>query len=482
MRRDGERAPRSPSSVDVASVGVSSRRTAIAPTRRRRRTAASTSSASSVGLQHAHDDAVAVLGRLARREDATARRRARAATRPGASSGASATEHAAQADLARARVGGVGGERDRRARPAPAPARRARASPGRRAAGACAARCATAQPTLRTSVTRMSPSGVTSASGSPGAPTTRPFAATKPCCANVRGAGWTHAVSSTGAVERRATSNVVAASNVLTGAPVGKRSRRRWSGARLSSVDRRTARTARRARPSPSTVERSDVRRARRVTREPLDARRVPGALDGRRRRRPRAAGRDRRRRSRRGRSQSSMPNSPSYVRARRSSPRACRRRRRVDGDRAVGRSRRRRRPTSGVGSAGATRDTRRQPKAGTSSRNELDVEAADARAGSAPASGSSLATSRAGWPSTVTPRERRHHQRVHVEAGHADPPRREPFERHAHDVGARFGRRVEHDDVLLLAPRRVARDGRGRRAVRARAARSRVPRPSASS
>ena len=76
-------------------------------------------------------------------------------------------------------------------------------------------------PTLRASVTRMSPAGVTSASGSPGAPTTRPFASIQPCCGNRPGAGDSHPESSTGSVVRCAASNVVAARNAVTGALVG---------------------------------------------------------------------------------------------------------------------------------------------------------------------------------------------------------------------------------------------------------------------
>ena len=59
------------------------------------------------------------------------------------------------------------------------------------------------QPTARTSVMAMTPSGVTSASGRPGAATVRPLALTKPCCTNVAGAGCTQLVASRDRVLRR---------------------------------------------------------------------------------------------------------------------------------------------------------------------------------------------------------------------------------------------------------------------------------------
>ena len=85
----------------------------------------------------------------------------------------------------------------------------------------------------------------------------------------------------------------------------------------------------------------------------------------------------------------------------------------------------------------------RLEPVAATAERgnvgcDELDVEASDAREGSAPAPGRRSATSRAGLAVDGDAPERRHRERMHVEAGHADPPRRERFERHSHDIGAR--------------------------------------------
>ena len=119
----------------------------------------------------------------------------------------------------------------------------------------------------------ITPSAVTSPSGNPGAPTVSPLASIQPWCGNVRGAGCSHRDASTGAVERTAVSNVVAARNVSTGAPVGKQSRNRWSGAGCSIP------TWRSTRPTPgatrastaTTVPEASVR----TTRSPRDARRV---------------------------------------------------------------------------------------------------------------------------------------------------------------------------------------------------------------
>src|SRR3989442_2507092 len=77
------------------------------------------------------------------------------------------------------------------------------------------------QPTARTRVTAMTPSAVTSASGSPGAATVRPLAETNPWWGKVGGAGCTQRLASRRAVWRQATSNVVAARNDVAGAPVG---------------------------------------------------------------------------------------------------------------------------------------------------------------------------------------------------------------------------------------------------------------------
>ena len=73
----------------------------------------------------------------------------------------------------------------------------------------------------------MTPYAVTSASGSPGAPTVSPLADTHPWCGNVSGGGCHQPVAGGGTLVRVATSKVVAARNASTGAPVGNKSRTR---------------------------------------------------------------------------------------------------------------------------------------------------------------------------------------------------------------------------------------------------------------
>ena len=78
-----------------------------------------------------------------------------------------------------------------------------------------------------------------------------------------------------------AVSNVVAASNPSTGAPVGKRSRRRWSGARLSSVI--SVRTNRTSGATVATTTSEPIASMSPRDREPLHTGRVTRALDVRR-------------------------------------------------------------------------------------------------------------------------------------------------------------------------------------------------------
>ena len=93
------------------------------------------------------------------------------------------------------------------------------------------------QPTARSRVTARVPSAVTSASGSPGAATRRPSAATHPWWGKVRGAGCHQPVSYRAGRGERSSS--VEGGGRLDGrrrSPEGKRRRSRWSRAGLSTA------------------------------------------------------------------------------------------------------------------------------------------------------------------------------------------------------------------------------------------------------